>query len=187
MFIGRPDRAVKFHIGRLLVWFCPIGAGGFVRLQRPVASRRQAVVSVLAGPAASAAVASVAWLAGNHASGNLRPMLFALAGLSALQLVNLVPRWSVSGGLRQPSDGLQALCLIRTQPLPPPPSAGTASMVHGLKEPVGATHAIATVIGIVFAMVVITHELPVASVYVAIGLLIQALLGQRHPKVASAS
>ncbi len=42
-------------------------------------------------------------------------MLFTLAAVSSLQILNLIRRWGVWGPLRKgvPSDGLQALWLIR--------------------------------------------------------------------------
>jgi hypothetical protein len=37
----------------------------------------------------------VAWLIGNAVTGSLRTALFTLAAISALQILNLVPRWGV--------------------------------------------------------------------------------------------
>jgi hypothetical protein len=89
------------------------------------------------------ALALAAWFVGNAATGSLRAVLFTLAAISALQILNLIPRWGVWGPLRKgvPSDGLQALCLIRRRPLPPPPPA----TAHGLKDPVGWSQTIGMV------------------------------------------
>lgn len=134
--VGRADAAIKLRIGRLLIVFSPFGAGGFCRTRGRV-TRQQALMRVLAGPAVNFALALLLWLAGQAASDAAHPVLFTLAALNGLALLNLIPhrtQWNpITKGL--PSDGLQALCLLRDRPLPPPRPPGPAV---GMRTPSAA-------------------------------------------------
>ncbi len=124
----------------------------------------------------------VAWLVGNAVTGSLRAVLFTLAAISSLQILNLIPRWGVWGPLRKgvPSDGLQALCLIRRRPLPPPPETATA---HGLRDPVGWSQAIAMVAALAVGALLAARVIPVDAVYIFAGLALQQVLDARAPRL----
>ncbi len=148
-------------------------------------SREQVLIRVLAGPGVNVGLAMVAWLVGNAVTGSLRAVLFTLAAISALQILNLIPRWGVWGPLHKgvPSDGLQALCLIRRRPLPPPPTTVTA---HGLKDPVGWSQAIGMVIVLGVGALLAARAIPIDAVYVFAGLALQQLLDARAPRLKPA-
>ncbi len=182
VYVGRTDCALRFRAGRLRMSLSPIGAGGLCRSSGRGVSREQALVRVLAGPGVNVALALIAWLVGGAATGSLRAVLFTLAAISALQFLNLVPRWGVWGPLRNgvPSDGLQALCLIRRRPLPPPPVTATA---HGLKAPVGWSQAIGVVLGLVVGALLAARAIPVDAVYIFAGLALQQAFDARAPRL----
>jgi hypothetical protein len=125
--VGRAHPSARLRVGRLLVAFSPIGAGGRCT-SSPAMSRRQALIRVLAGPATNLVLAALFCLGGLFTAGTARTIMFMLTAVSGSQAaLNLVPRrgtWNpITRGL--PSDGLQALWLIRHQPLPLPPRAGS--------------------------------------------------------------
>ena len=148
-------------------------------------SREQVLVRVLAGPGVNVGLAVVAWLVGDAVTGSLRAVLFTLAAISALQILNLIPRWGVWGPLRKgvPSDGLQALCLIRRRPLPPSPTTLTA---HGLKDPVGWSEAIGMVVALAVGALLAARAIPVDAVYLFAGLALQGVLDARAPRLKPA-
>ncbi len=182
VYVGRTDCALSFRTGRLRISLSPIGGGGLCRSSRRGVSREQALVRVLAGPGVNVALALVAWLVGNAVTGSLRAVLFTLAAISALQILNLIPRWGVWGPLRKgvPSDGLQALGLIRRRPLPPPPATATA---HGLKDPVGWSQAIGMVVALTVGALLAARAIPVDAVYIFAGLALQQVLDARAPRL----
>jgi hypothetical protein len=145
-------------------------------------SREQLLIRALAGPGVNVGLAMVAWLVSNAVSGSLRPVLFTLAAVSALQILNLIPHWGIWGPLRKgvPSDGLQALCLIRRRALPPPPATGAA---HGLKDPVGRSQAIGMVVALVVGALLAARAIPVDAVYIFAGLALQQSLDARPASV----
>ena len=185
VYVGRTDCALRFRAGRLRLSLSPIGSGGLCRSSRRGMSREQVLVRVLAGPGVNVALALTAWFLGNAATGSVRGVLFTLAAISALQILNLIPRWGVWGPLRKgvPSDGLQALCLIRGRPLPPPPAKATG---HGLRDPVGRSQTIGVVAGLAVGALLAARAIPVAAIYVYGGLAAQQLLNARAPKPKAA-
>ena len=185
VYVGRTDCALRFRAGRLRMSLSPIGGGGLCRSSRRGMSREQALVRVLAGPGVNVALALVAWFVGNTVTGSLRAVLFTLAAISALQILNLIPRWGVWGPLRKgvPSDGLQALCLIRRRPLPPPPATATA---HGLKDPVGWSQAIGMVAALAVGALLAARAIPVDAAYIVAGLALQQVLDARAPRLKPA-
>jgi hypothetical protein len=185
VYVGRADCALGFRAGRLRISFSPIGGGGLCRSSRRGMSREQMLVRVLAGPGVNAGLALVAWLVGNAVTGSLRAVLFTLAAISTLQILNLIPRWGVWGPLRKgvPSDGLQALCLMRRRPLPPPPTTVTA---HGLKDPVGWSQAIGMMVALAVGALLAAREVPVDAVYIFAGLALQQVLDAPAPRVKPA-
>jgi len=123
--VGRIDPAVKLRLGRLIIRFSPVGAGGFC-VSWPTVSRRQALVRVLAGPATNLLLAVLLWIAGLAAAGTTRLVLFTLSGVSGKLVLSLIPYRSTRNPITRgrPSDGLRALWLIRNRPVPlPPPSS----------------------------------------------------------------
>ena len=185
VYVGRTDCALRFRAGRLRMSFSPIGGGGLCRSSRRGMSREQVLVRVLAGPGVNVGLAVVAWLVGDAVTGSLRAVLFTLAAISALQILNLIPRWGVWGPLRKgvPSDGLQALCLIRRRPLPPSPTTLTA---HGLKDPVGWSEAIGMVVALAVGALLAARAIPVDAVYLFAGLALQGVLDARAPRLKPA-
>ncbi len=184
VYVGRTDCALRFRAGRLRMSLSPIGGGGLCRSSRRGMSREQVLVRVLAGPGVNLALVLVAWFVGNSVTGSVRAVLFTLAAISALQILNLIPRWGVWGPLRKgiPSDGLQALCLIRRRPLPPPPTTATAT-AHGLKDPVGWSQAIGMVAALAVGALLAARAIPVDAVYVFAGLALQQVLDARAPRL----
>jgi hypothetical protein len=108
----------------------------------------------------------------------LRGALIAIAAISALGLTNLIPRWSVSSALQMdvPSDGLQALCVIRNRPLPPQP---TQPRSHRLRGPLSVKQAIGVVAGLGVAGLAL-RAIPGDAIYVYGGLAMQQLLDGRE-------
>jgi hypothetical protein len=109
--VGRAHPSARLRVGRLLVAFSPIGAGGRCT-SSPAMSRRQALIRVLAGPATNLVLAALFCLGGLFTAGTARTIMFMLTAVSGSQAaLNLVPRrgtWNpITRGL--PSDGLQAL------------------------------------------------------------------------------
>ncbi len=185
VYVGRTDCALRFRTGRLRMSLSPIGGGGLCRSSKRGILREQALVRVLAGPGVNVALALTAWLVGNAVTGSLRAVLFTLAAISAFQILNLIPRWGVWGPLRKgvPSDGLQALCLIRRRSLPPPPAMSTA---HGLKDPVGWSQAVGVVAGLAVGALLAARAIPVDAVYIFVGLSLQQVLDARAPRLKPA-
>lgn len=183
--VGRTDCALRFRSGRLRISLSPIGSGGLCRSSRRGMSREQALLRALAGPGVNVVLALAAWRVGNAVTGSLRAMLFTVAAISALQILNLIPRWGVWGPLRKgvPSDGLQALCLIRRRPLPPPPATAAA---HGLKDPVGWPDVIGMVGTLAVGVLLVTRVIPVDAVYIFAGLALQKALGAHAPRLKPA-
>jgi hypothetical protein len=182
VYVGRTDCALRVRAGRLRMSLSPIGSGGLCRSSRRGMSREQVLVRVLAGPGVNVALALAAWFVGNTVTGSLRAALFTLAAISALQILNLIPRWGVWGPLRKgvPSDGLQALCLVRRRPLPPPPATATA---HGLKDPVGWSQAIGMVAALAVGALLAAQAIPVDAVYIFAGLALQQVLDAHAPRL----
>jgi hypothetical protein len=185
VYVGRTDCALRFRAGRLRMSFSPIGAGGLCRSSRRAMSKEQLLIRALAGPGLNVGLAIVAWFVGNAVTGSVRAVLFTLAAISALQVLNLIPHWGVWGPLRKgvPSDGLQALCLIRRRALPPPPATGAA---RGLKDPVGQSQAIGMVIVLVVGALLTARAIPVDAVYIFAGLALQQSLDARAPRLKPA-
>jgi hypothetical protein len=183
VYVGRTDCALRFRAGRLRMSLSPIGGGGLCRSSRRGMSREQVLIKVLAGPGVNVALALAAWFVGNAMTGSVRAVLFTLAAISAFQILNLIPRWGVWGPLRKgvPSDGLQALCLIRRRPLPPPPATATAH--GGLKDPVGWSQVIGMVAALAVGALLAARAIPVDAVYIFAGLALQEALDARAPRL----
>jgi hypothetical protein len=181
VYIGRLDCAVRLHAGRLRISLSPIGFGGLCRSPGAAMSREQLLVRALAGPGANAVLVLAGWFAGNHTTGGLRAALFTLAAISAFQFLNLVPRWGVwrPQNKNVPSDGLQALCLLRKRPLPPPPARAPA---RGLTDPIGRSDAAQVVAGLALGTLLVAHAIPHEALYAAIGIGLQVLLNTRGSK-----
>lgn len=181
--VGRADAAIKLRIGRLLIVFSPFGAGGFCRTQGRV-TRQQALMRVLAGPAVNFALALLLWLAGQAASDAARPVLFTLAALNGLALLNLIPhrtRWNpITKGL--PSDGLQALCLLRNRPLPPPTPARPAV---GVRTPLSGYQIAATLACVPVWVLLTANHLSQTALCLWLPLVLQGALGGSGPSITT--
>jgi hypothetical protein len=177
--VGRADPAIKLRIGRLLIVFSPLGAGGFCRTQGRV-TRQQALMRVLAGPAVNFALALLLSLAGHAASDAARPVLFTLAALNGLALLNLIPhrtQWNpITKGL--PSDGLQALCLLRNRPLPPPTPPRPAV---GMRTPLSGYQIAVTLAGVPVWVLLTAYHLNQTAMCVWLPLVLQGALGGSGP------
>ena len=182
VYVGRRDCALKLRRGRLRLFISPVGTGGLCRSSNRGVPRRQQLTRALAGPGMNLVIAVVAGLIGAATSGDLSAVLLTIAGISALQLDNLVPRWGVWGPLSKniPSDGLRALCLVRGRPLPTPPNKRPKK--SGLNDPVAWTQLIAILIVFAVGMLIAAHLVPVAVVYVFIGLSLQQTINAIAPK-----
>lgn len=185
VYVGRTDCALKLRRGRLRLFISPVGTGGLCRSATKGLSRRQQLVRVLAGPGVNLVIVVIAGLIGAATSGGLSAVFLTVTGISALQLLNLIPRWGVWGPLRKgiPTDGLQALCLARGRPLPAPPSRRPRG--SGLNDPVGWSQLAACAVAFAGGMLIAAHVIPVAAVYVFIGLTLQQTLNARAPKPKS--
>lgn len=185
VYVGRTDCALRFRAGRLRMSLSPIGGGGLCRSSKRGMSREQLLIRALAGPGVNVALALAAWLVGDAMTGAVRAALFTVAAISALQILNLVPRWGVWGPLRKgvPSDGLQALCLMRGRPLPPPP---TKAAGHGLNDPVGWSQIIGMVAALAIGALLVARAIPVNAVYIFAGLALQQALDARAPRLRPA-
>jgi hypothetical protein len=181
--VGRADAAVKLWIGRLLIVFSPFGAGGFCRTQGRV-TRQQALMRVLAGPAVNLLLAPLLWLAGQAASDAARPVLFTLAALNGLALLNLIPhrtQWNpITKGL--PSDGLQALCLLRNRPLPPPRRPRQAV---GIRTPLSGYQIAVALAGVPVWVLLTAHHLNQIALCIWLPLVLQGALGASGPSTTT--
>jgi hypothetical protein len=177
--VGRADAAVKLRIGRLLIVFSPFGAGGFCRTQGRI-TRRQALMRALAGPAVNLLLAPLLWVAGQAASDAARPVLFTLAALNGLMLLNLIPhrtQWNpITKGL--PSDGLQALCLLRNRPLPPPRPPHPAV---GMRTPLSGYQIAVTLASVPVWVLITAHHLNQTALCIWLPLVLQGALGGSGP------
>jgi hypothetical protein len=153
--VGRTDVAVKGWVRRLYITFSPIGVGGgCLGPKRGELTRGQALAYALAGPAVNLILTIMLWSVGRVTVGAARPVLFTLAAVSGLYLVNLIPHRDSSNLITrgQPSDGMQAVYLLRNRPLPPPASPRTRG---GLRDRAGRDQLGLFLVGVLGATIVV--------------------------------
>ena len=121
--VGPSAGAWHRKLGRLELSVSPYGPGGICRSQPGAVTREQRLRQVLGGPAASLVFALALVPLAAQATGMLWTALTVGISINALQCVgNLVPRHCRLPMLRGlPNDGLQALSLLRRQPIPAAP------------------------------------------------------------------
>jgi hypothetical protein len=178
--VGSTQGALRATVGRLSFVVSPFGAGGFCRRSQR-GSRGQELTIMLAGPAMSAVCAVIFLAAAASATGEAEAVYYTLAVIGAIHLLNLIPRraaWNpITKGL--PTDGLQAWCLIRNKPIPPPkPSTGKT----GLKADVSGREIVLAFIGVAVVVVVAAHHLGGVSSSFYISYMLQGYLSKSSGK-----
>jgi hypothetical protein len=188
--VGSAQGVMKLYLGRLLIGFSLLGAGGFCRREQQ-GSRREQLIIVLAGPAMSAVVAVMLYGVGAAASGNAQAAIYTVAVVSGLDAVlNLIPRrpaWNpITKGI--PSDGLKAWCLLRDKPVPPAdPTRGRKGLKDSLNAQEVVTVLMMNVAFLVFGLGLATSKLGGAGAAFYVALLLQTALsgsGKHSPATA---
>jgi len=111
-------------------------------------------------------------------AGAARSALFTLAVISALYVLNLVPHRAeynpITRGL--PSDGMQALRLLRKRPLPPPMSARPCQPT-GLRAPLSGYQIVMTLARVPLWILVSANHLNRVALCAWLPLVLQGTLG----------
>jgi hypothetical protein len=165
--VGTTKHATRVHFGRLHMSLSLYGAGGFCRSNANGLTRAQHLERILAGPVVNLLLAATLVPFALHSHGTVHVALICAVLTNALMGVgNLVPRHghlTINRG--RPSDGLQAWCLLRRRPVPPPPQrVASKSVGSSLKQPVTPAVLFDVVVVVTFEMLVFAHVIaePVA-------------------------